>query len=139
MNNPTVSLPPDHWIIREFTRWFDSLGEFVDLSNRPFRQTLWEAFAAGAQCIPGNPERIAELERLLAEATVDGRIIALERALEVLEMHRAAGERALIALTGEVSRLRNQVLEMSAQLKDTASHELFKRVSDLEVKSRGTR
>lgn len=88
--DPIVQLPPDHWIVRawqEFrgsSTWVRLACWALEPDARRIEQFMWHAFAAGARSISGNPERVAELERALAEVQTDARVLGLEKEVEEL-------------------------------------------------------
>lgn len=121
---PIVTLPPDHWIIHAWNDYVAS-DEFKRCACWPLepdatriRQFMWEAFSAGAQSIPGNPEKIAELERRLAEVQIDGRVHALEMAEEDIDRRIANLESYCNDLQSKVEQLQRMYARHESRITD---------------------
>lgn len=107
MTDPIVTLPPDHWIVRAFEKWCE---ERYETDGCGTREQMWAIFSAGAQCIPGNPERIAELERKIVDLQAEGldrRLVAVEDKLESLTALVADHASTIMSMNREVRSARD--------------------------------
>lgn len=144
-----IVLPEAHWMRTAFETWkhSDSYREYrsacVELATNKNPDVVpWLAFRAGANAIPGNPDRVRVLEQELNDMSVDQRVLVLERQCEALEMATQA-QASYIGQLNETTRKHetelnaydkawtDKLIQLSSSAIETRN-ELNERVTSLE-------
>lgn len=110
-----VVLPDVHWMRVAFEHWQkgDEYATYVQIHDE---QQEWLAFRAGANAIPGNPDRIASLEKQLADISIDHRTLVVERQLEDADFEIAAHTKMLAEQMQLMGELGKQVTKLDEEL-----------------------